>query len=124
MSSAMGFKRYVFTDRQKSGTVNSLKSCFVPEHTCHLRLFHFHITRTLTKTNLIRKSILHRLEVLRPGWLFDSAKDSAIFPSPPPAIHSISFHPKPGSLMATAILGVKRVPEEEKETVSWDGLYL
>lgn len=97
----------------------------MPEHTCHLRLFHhFHITGTLTKTNLIRKSIIHRLEVLRPGWLFDSAKDSAVFQSPPPAIHNISFLPKAGSLMATAILGVRRVPEEEKETISSNGLYL
>lgn len=99
-------------------------SCFVPEHTCHLSLFHFHITRNLTKTNWIRKFIIHRLEVLRPLWLFDSAKDSAVFPSPPPAIHSISLHPKAGSLMAAIILGHKQVPEDEKETIFPDGLFL
>lgn len=54
------------------------------------------------------------LDVLKPRWVFDSAKD-LFFILSPSAIHSISFHLKAGSLMAAMILGVKQLPKKRRQ---------
>lgn len=63
--------------------------------------------------------MIHILDVLKPRWVFDSAKDLFFILSP--AIHSISFHLQAGNLMAAMILGVKQFP---KKTFFPDCLFL
>ena len=55
-------------------------------------------SRSLTN-KYIYYSLVGSTEVGQSWWLFDSAKDSAFFPSLSSATNNISFHPKAGNLI-------------------------
>ena len=77
-------------------------------------------SRSLTNKD-IYYSLVGSTEVGQSWWLFDSAKDSAFFPSLSSATNNISFHPKAGNLICARS---QATFQGRKEDIITEGLLL